>query len=168
MSNQADSGGSNDPQKALAGALGRVPSGLFIVTMRNGEAETGLLTSWVQQCSFEPPQISLAVRTEREVNAWLTPGARFTVNILGEGEKSLVSHFARGFALDEPAFTGLSIRHPEGYPAVLTDALAYLLCEVAGQCPAGDHNLFIARVNDGHMQGDSRPKIHVRKNGLRC
>ena len=46
----------NDPE-ALAAALGRVPSGLVVLTARHGARETGMLASWVQQCSFDPPQV---------------------------------------------------------------------------------------------------------------
>ena len=48
----------SDPSKRLAAALGRVPSGLYILTARHGDAETGMLVSWVQQCSFAPPLVS--------------------------------------------------------------------------------------------------------------
>ena len=54
-----------DPHKQLAAALGRVPSGLFVLTIRRGSAETGMLVSWVQQCSFDPPLVSLAVQRGR-------------------------------------------------------------------------------------------------------
>ena len=37
------------PDSALA-ALGRIPSGLFVLTLRHGGRETGMLASWVQQC----------------------------------------------------------------------------------------------------------------------
>ena len=106
---------SDDRLKALAAALGRVPSGLFIVTARKGEAETGLLASWVQQCSFDPPQVSLCLRRGREMNAWLEDGAAFTVNILeDDGGTDLIVRFGRGFALDEPAFEGLEVARPGG------------------------------------------------------
>ena len=39
-----------DPHKQMAVALGKIPSGLFVVTVRRDEAETGLLASWLQQC----------------------------------------------------------------------------------------------------------------------
>ena len=50
-----------------AAALGRIPSGLFVLTARNGERETGMLASWVQQCSFTPPCVSVALRKGREL-----------------------------------------------------------------------------------------------------
>ena len=158
---------SDDRLKALAAALGRVPSGLFIVTARRGEAETGLLASWVQQCSFDPPQVSLCLRRGRELNAWMEDGAAFTINILeDDGGTDLIVRFGRGFALDEPAFEGLEVERPGGAAPVLREALAYLECRVVARHDAGDHELFIGRVTAGAMLGDGKPMVHVRKSGL--
>ncbi len=158
---------SDDRLKPLAAALGRVPSGLFIVTARRGEAETGLLASWVQQCSFDPPQVSMCLRRGRELNDWLEVGASFTVNILeDDGGTDLIVRFGRGFALDEPAFEGLEVERPDGAAPVLRDALAYLACRVVARHPAGDHELYIGHVTAGAMLGDGKPMVHVRKSGL--
>ncbi len=148
--------------------LGRVPSGLFILTACHDNSETGMLVSWVQQCSFEPPQVSVCVRFGRDVLAWLANGACFTLNQLAEGQNSLVSHFAKGFALSEPPFTGLDVERREGKAPVLLDALGHLDCRVASRIPCGDHELLIAAVIGGRLhQGDGKPWVHVRKNGLR-
>jgi flavin reductase (DIM6/NTAB) family NADH-FMN oxidoreductase RutF len=150
----------------LAAALGRVPSGLFILTARHGDAETGMLASWVQQCSFEPPRVSVAIRPTRDINAWLTPDSLFVLNVIEEGQKLLLGRFAKGFALSEPAFTGLPIEHQDGGPAILRDALAYLTCRVVQRVPAGDHDLLIGEVVGGEMLRESKPWVHIRKNGL--
>src|SRR5262249_49780332 len=156
-----------DPQKQLAAALGRVPSGLFIVTIRRGQVETGMLASWVQQCGFEPPTITLAIRRDRDIVAWLTEGAPFTVNILDDGQTDMIVHFGRGFALGEPAFEGLEVERPEeGEAPVLSEALAYLRCQVAGRFPAGDHDLFLGRVVGGRVLHEGHPMIHIRRSGL--
>ena len=110
--------------EGLAAALGKVPSGLFVLTARNGDDEVGMLASWVQQCSFEPPQISVALKQGREVHAWLTDGAAFTLNILDDSQIDMISHFGRGFALGEPAFVGLEVERPECAAPVLSEALA--------------------------------------------
>ena len=135
------------------------------MTARHGEAETGMLASWVQQCSFEPPRISVALAHGREIGAWLTEGSAFTVNILDDTETDMIVHFGRGFALDQPAFEGLETeRCPEGGPA-LTDALAYLECRVVTRCAAGDHDLLIADVVRGRLLGEGHPMVHIRKSG---
>ena len=157
---------SADPHKDLGVALGRIPSGLFILTARRGERETGLLTSWVQQCGFDPPQVSLAIRRDREVTAWLTVGAPFTLNILDDTQTDMIVHFGKGFALDQPAFEGLDVERPaEGGP-VLSEALACLHCEVAGRCPAGEHDLFIGRVLSGRLLNEGHPMVHIRRSGF--
>jgi flavin reductase (DIM6/NTAB) family NADH-FMN oxidoreductase RutF len=149
----------------LLSALGRVPSGLFVLTARRGEAETGMLASWVQQCSFEPPRVSVALARGREVAAWLVEGAVFTLNILDDTQTDMIVHFGRGFALDQPAFEGLEVeRGPAGGP-VLTDALAFLECRVVSRCTAGDHDLLIAEVVRGRMLSEGQPMVHVRKSG---
>ena len=155
-----------DGAKTLAAALGRIPSGLFIVTLRQGEAETGMLASWVQQCSFDPPQISLAIRNERDLLAWLTPDTAFTVNILDDTQTDMIVHFGKGFALGEPAFTGLDIDRPGGAPPVLCEALAYLECRVVARHAAGDHDLILGRVVAGQLFSEGHPMVHVRKSGM--
>lgn len=155
-----------DPQRQLASALGRVPSGLFILTARQGENETGMLASWVQQCSFDPPQVTLALRPDRPMAAWLVEGATFVLNVLEDSQTDMIAHFGRGFALGEPAFTGVEVERPGGLAPVLSEALAFLECQVVGRFSAGDHDLFLARVVSGRLLNDGHPLVHVRKSGL--
>jgi flavin reductase (DIM6/NTAB) family NADH-FMN oxidoreductase RutF len=154
-----------DPQRQLASALGRIPSGLYILTARQGEADTGMLVSFVQQCSFDPPQISLALRPGRGVTTWLTPGTPFTLNILDETQTDMLAHFGRGFALDEPAFVDVPVERPDDGAPVLSEALACLQCRVVDRHPAGDHDLYIARIVAGRMLNEGQPMVHVRKSG---
>jgi flavin reductase (DIM6/NTAB) family NADH-FMN oxidoreductase RutF len=155
-----------DPHKQLAAALGRVPSGLFIVTLCEGEQSTGMLASWVQQCSFEPPQVSIAVARNRSVSAWLSEGAPLVLNVLDSTQTDMIVHFGKGFAPGAPAFTGLETQASSSGPPILSDALAYLECQVVGRVPAGDHDLVIGRVLAGGVLGDGQPMVHVRKSGM--
>ncbi|MBM3983469.1 MAG: flavin reductase [Planctomycetes bacterium] len=152
---------------ALAAALGRVPSGLFVLTAGTGAAETGMLASWVQQCSFEPPQVTVAVNARRAVLAQLEIGAPFVLNAIPDGTKALVAHFGRGFDSGEPAFTNLDVRRTAAAPPVLLAALSYLVCRVGARVEAGDHVVLVARVESGGVLSEGKPAVHVRKNGLR-
>lgn len=155
-----------EAHRQLAAALGRIPSGLFILTARLAEAESGILTSWVQQCAFQPPHISLALKRERPISAWLTEGVPFTLNILDDSQTDMIAHFGRGFALHEPAFEGLELERLEHGGPVLQEALAYLECRVRGRYPVSDHELFIAEVVGGRMLSDAQPMVHTRKSGF--
>ena len=156
-----------DTPESLAAALGRIPSGLFVLTARNGDEETGMLASWVQQCSFDPPQVSVAVNKGRFVLDWLAEGAAFVLNVIPEGGKALVAHFGKGFDPGEPAFTGLDVKRERDAPPVLLAAHAYLVCRVVSRADAGDHMLVIGRVTAGAVLHDAKPTVHVRKTGLR-
>jgi flavin reductase (DIM6/NTAB) family NADH-FMN oxidoreductase RutF len=155
-----------EARRQLAATVGRIPSGLFILSARRGQAETGVLTSWVQQCSFAPPQISVALQRDRPIIAWLTQGAPFTLNILDDSQTDMIAHFGRGFALEEPAFEGLEVERLEIGGPVLQEALAYLQCRITGRCPVGDHELFLAEVLSGKVLNEGQPMIHIRKSGF--
>jgi flavin reductase (DIM6/NTAB) family NADH-FMN oxidoreductase RutF len=152
----------------LAQALGRIPSGLYILTVRKGEHATGLLASWVQQAGFEPPMLTVAVRRDRFIGDWMAESGRFALNQVPVGGKALIRHFSRGFGPDEPAFDGLEVvaDAAQGGP-VLRAALGYLDAEVASEIDGGDHRVFLARVVAGALiDAGAEPLKHVRSNGL--
>jgi flavin reductase (DIM6/NTAB) family NADH-FMN oxidoreductase RutF len=156
----------DDPHRPLASALGRIPSGIFVLTVAGDGVETGMLASWVQQCSFDPPQLSVAIRPGRDIVRLLNVGAVFTLNILEASQTDMIVHFGRGFALGEDAFAKLDVRRAAPKGPVLTEALGYLECEVIGRFPAGDHDLFLSRVLAGELLDEGQPMVHIRKNGL--
>ncbi len=151
----------------FAPVLGRVPSGLFILTVRHQGQETGMLASWVMQAGFEPPTVTIAVKKGRYVAQWLLEKAPAVLNVLAEGQSQLVSHFARGFKPGEDAFGELKVfRTQEGVP-VLEDCLGHLECRVLDHVDSPDHHVFLAEVVGGRLhQADAKPWVHVRKNGL--
>ena len=53
--------------ESIAPVLGRVASGIYILTIRNQDQETGMLASWVLQAGFEPPMVTVAVKKGRYV-----------------------------------------------------------------------------------------------------
>jgi flavin reductase (DIM6/NTAB) family NADH-FMN oxidoreductase RutF len=151
----------------LAAALGRIPSGIFILTAKLGEESSGMLASWVMQAGFEPPTLTVAVNRERYLADWLQKGAHVVVNILAEDEKDMISHFGRGIKPGEPAFNGVDLLEGEASAPVLADALAFLAGDVAASLDAGDHLLFLVHIKSGRMLREGAPMLHVRKNGLR-
>ena len=149
----------------LHAILGRVPSGIFILTAGTGDRATGMLASWVMQAGFEPPMVTVAVKQGRYVADWLTRGEPFVLNVVGEGQTHLLKHFGKGFEPNEPAFTCLEI-HPcsRGVP-VLAEAVGHLECEPTSHVDSTDHRIFLARVTHGALAHDIPPMVHIRKSG---
>lgn len=150
----------------VAAALGRIPSGLFIVTAHAAQSDTAMLASWVQQCSFEPPMVSLAIKQGRPMYDVLMAGAVFAVNVVPESNRKLVSHFGKAGGPGDAPFEGVSVERPLDGGVVLTDALAHMQCEVVSRADAGDHEIVMARVKSAkvHTEGE-RPAVHVRNTG---
>ena len=149
----------------LDAAMGRVTSGLFILTAGTGDRATGMLASWVMQAGFEPPTITAAVKLGRPVCDWLSNGEPFVVNILSEDQSHLLKHFGRGFEPGEAAFEGLSIRHCARGVPILEDGLAHLECEPTGHLDSGDHRVFLARAVRGGVASDAAPMVRFRNSG---
>ncbi|HEY2760750.1 MAG TPA: flavin reductase family protein [Pirellulales bacterium] len=152
---------------SFAGALGQIPSGLFILSVRQAEMETGMLASWVVQAGFEPPMLTVAVKLGRYVADWLTAGAPFVLNIIGEEHKSLISRFGKGFEPGELAFEGLNIERTVDQTPILADALGWLECRPMKHFDSGDHRIFLTEITAGELAGSGKPYVHIRKNGLR-
>jgi flavin reductase (DIM6/NTAB) family NADH-FMN oxidoreductase RutF len=157
---------SDDPGKQLAAALGRVASGLYVLTVKRDQIETGMLASWVQQCSFQPPRLSVAINPDRPMASLLSRQSLFTLNILESDQTDMIVHFGRGFALEDDAFQKLEIERGGPGGPVLSEALAVLECRVVDRFSAGDHDLFVSEIMAGRVLGDGQPMVHVRKNGM--
>lgn len=151
----------------IAPLLGQVPSGLFILTARQGDQETGMLASWVMQAGFDPPMLTVCVRQGRYVCEWLSAGAPFALHLLSSENKNLMSHFGRGFEPGQQAFEGLEIERTGSGLPVLTSTLGFLECQAKEHLDSADHRIFLAEIIGGRKHAEVRPLVHLRKNGLR-
>lgn len=157
-------------RETLAPILGRVPSGAFILVAGDGHGQTtGMLASWVQQASFEPPQLTVAVNKSRYLIDWLQQGAAVTINQVAKGDGTLFKHFGKGFDLGADAFSGVdSCPGVTGLP-LLKAAVSSMEGVVSARMEAGDHVIFLVTVTNAvaHRVGaDVEPYVHVRKNGF--
>jgi flavin reductase (DIM6/NTAB) family NADH-FMN oxidoreductase RutF len=150
-----------------ATALGKIPSGLFILTIAGPQGETGMLASWIQQCSFDPPMMTIAFGNGRPVVSWLAEGLAIGVNIVSEGSKALVAHFGKGFAPGDLAFEGVEVIFTPAAAPRLTAALAWLDTRVQSWHEFGDHTIAVVRIVDGLVMHEGRPTVHIRRDGSR-
>jgi flavin reductase (DIM6/NTAB) family NADH-FMN oxidoreductase RutF len=157
------------PSDLIAPVLGRVPSGIFILTTRHADGrETGLLASWVQQASFSPPMVTVAVNQKRYLKDWLTESSGLVLNLVGESQKQFLKHFGAGFAPDVPAFEGVNVSRTASGVPILADAMGHLEGVVRSQIETGDHIVYAVEIiaaGEGPAFSELKPMVHVRKNG---
>jgi len=151
--------------ETIGPALGKIASGLYVITATIEDQPVGMLASFVEQAGFEPPTISVAVSRGRHILSALLNDGYFGLNILGKTNGPLVKPFAKP---DEPRpFSGLDlVGNSYGVPQ-LADAWAFLACKVRDHIDLGDHLLFAAEVLDGRLQKEhEEPMIRIRANGF--
>jgi len=150
-------------KKEVGKALGRIPSGLFVITAKCEDKEDAVLASWVNQCSFDPPALTIALATLRSARLLVEASGAFIVNVLPKEEKSLLKHFSRP---PEDVFKGVKTKKGLEGIRILSDAVSYLECEVAQVMQSGDHVLYVGEIVGGKTLKGGAPYIHVRDNGF--
>lgn len=150
---------------AIGAAIGRVPSGCSILTVEHGGKSTGILLSWIQQAAFDPPLMTVCVKSGRHVIDMIEGAGRFLLNIISDEPAAMFKHFGRGFGPDDEAFSGLEIAPTEFGPQ-LSACIAHLGCKVVNRIECADHSLVVGQVMMAAAKDGAKPYVHLRKNGL--
>ena len=148
-------------------AMGRLSGGLYIITATKGDVRSAMLASWVSQASFEPPGLTIAVAKDRAIESLMQVGDRFVLNILEEGKyQALMKHFLKRFKPGADRFAGVKTQTATNGSPILTEALAYLECEVSSRMECSDHWIVYSKVDLGRVSNpDGLTAVHHRKVG---
>ena len=150
-------------KKQVGKALGRIASGLFVVTAKCEDKEDAVLASWVNQCSFDPPAVTIALGVMRAARLLVEGSGAFIVNVLPKDDMTILKHFSRP---PEDIFKGVKTRKGLEGIRILSDAVSYLECEVVQAIQSGDHVLYVGEIVGGKTLKGGDPYTHVRDNGF--
>ena len=131
-------------------AVGRIVGSIGVITTRQGDHQSGMLTSWISQATFNPPGIMMAISSHHYAQRLIQPNAKFVVNILKEG-RTVRRHFFYEPQPGNNPFAHVACRVASNGCLILEDALAYLECTVQSWMQCGDHWLISAVVNTGDV-----------------
>ena len=147
-----------------AQAMGRIIGSLCVVTMRQSDIHQGILTTWVAQATFSPPGLMMALPAHEPIFGDLQPGQPLVLNILKEG-RTIRRHFSSQQSTQLTDYP-LATHEAANGNLIITNALAYLECEVQTCAPAGDHQLVYAKVLMGKLlESDGVTALQHRKSG---
>lgn len=148
-------------------ALGRISNGLYIVTAKKGDVSGAMIASWVTQASLQPLGFTIAVAKDRALDSLLQINDRFVLNVLEEGNyQDLKKHFLKRLLPGIDRFTDVKIQTAKNGSPILSDALAYMECEVINSMECSDHWILYCIVNDGKVsKPDGITAVRHRKVG---
>ena len=149
--------------------LRRFATGVAVVTTWDGENPWGTTVNSFSSVSLRPPLVLVAFDRGRRIVPVLRQNGRYAVNILGEEHQALSDCFAGGPSPgaaagqsdaqtdsggDERArLCGAEWRRGITGLPVLAASIASLECSVVDIHPAGDHDLYVARVDAASAAG---------------
>jgi flavin reductase ActVB len=140
-------------------ACGQFANGVTIATVVDAQgAPHGLTVSSFTSVSLDPPLVLICLGQVVTVIDLFREATHFGISILRDAQEFLSERFARK---GEDRFDGLAwYSGPNGVP-LIPGALAAMECAVEQRIPAGDHDIFIARMINAQV-GEGQPLIHFR------
>jgi flavin reductase (DIM6/NTAB) family NADH-FMN oxidoreductase RutF len=136
-------------------ALGRFATGVTVITTMDEGSVHGMTANAFCSVSLEPPLVLISVGKHNHMHRFLAQSRHYAVSILSKDQEELARHFA-GQSQD-----GLLVPFVwhEGYPFI-KGAIAYVTCRVIDMHPAGDHTLYIGRVEHLSSAEEHAPLLY--------
>lgn len=140
--------------------LGHLAGGVAVVTsLGPGQSRCGLTATAVSSVSLDPPLVLASIDRSSHTHAGIEASDLYAINLLAADQEELAVRFA---TKDPDKFRDLDVRTAATGAPLLLECLGYLDCRVVRDVPAGDHTVFIGRVEAAGIRGDEvgRPLVY--------
>lgn len=134
--------------------LRKFPSGLFILTAKDGEEGTGAVISFATQISVKPPYIALAIRKGTNFYSIARNTEHIAVNIPSKNQQSLVASFFKIKKQTTNSINGFTFKWSELKTPILDDVQMAMEVKIIEIIDKGDHPLFICEVVNTILRED--------------
>jgi 3-hydroxy-9,10-secoandrosta-1,3,5(10)-triene-9,17-dione monooxygenase reductase component len=148
--------------------MGHFVTGVTVVTALEHARPQGITVNALSSVSLQPPLVMVALDRRRFITPTVRDAGRFAVNILAETQQALSDCFAGADVTPgRDAFCGASWHAGQTGLPLIDGAIASLECTVIETFSAGDHDLFIGRVDAMTDGTDDEPLLFYRRRYLR-
>src|SRR5262245_43746713 len=144
--------------------LWTMPSGLYVVGSRDGERRNGMTLNWASQVSFDPKLVAISVEKDAFTHDLIESGRVFSGCIIDREDRAIVRKFTKPVEVDAAAHTlnGFPYRDGTTGAPILTQAVAYVECEVRHAVDVGGHTVFIGEIIDaGFAKPEDTPVLRM-------
>ncbi len=145
----------------LKDVFSRWATGVTIVTSRAGERIHGMTVSAFTEVSLDPPLVLVCADKGSNTHPVIAEGRVVAVNILARDQEALSNRFASKEDEDR-RFEGLACDTAKTGSPLIPGAMAALDCTVVAAHEAGDHVIYVGRVEALRLE-DGEPLIHYAR-----
>lgn len=138
-------------------------SGLYVITVRDGDRVNGMTAAWAMRASFKPPLVAVSIGKTRYSHDMIKRAGAFAVNVLAEGQVETGRHFGRSSGRDTDKFEDMDFDTAHTGAPLLKGVAAYLDCTLWGASDAGDHTIFIGEVKAAEVFRGKEPLPYRRE-----
>ncbi len=148
-----------DP-RAFRDVLAHLATGVTVLTAHGADGPVGMAANSFTSVSLDPPLILVCPAKSSATWPKIRRVGRFCVNVLAGHHEPLSRQFAEKEA---DRFSGVEYDDRHAGPA-LTEAMAWIECDVEAEHDAGDHTIVVARVTAIEATADEalRPLVFFR------
>jgi flavin reductase (DIM6/NTAB) family NADH-FMN oxidoreductase RutF len=143
----------------------RLTNGVYVVGVAHGARRNAFTAAWITQVSFDPLLVALSVNPGHFSYPLLAASKAFTVSFLAASQLEVARHFGTQSGRDVDKLAGQPWAPTASGLPFLSNAVAYLECQVEGEHPAGDHRLVLARVTGGELLSPDTPVLRYSDTG---
>jgi 3-hydroxy-9,10-secoandrosta-1,3,5(10)-triene-9,17-dione monooxygenase reductase component len=141
--------------------MGRWPTGVSVVTAREGERDYGMTVNAILSVSLAPPLLLVSLSADAETTLVVGRSGAFAASFLSAAQRSLSERFARASPQEEK-FLGVPVSRGRLGPALIDGALGWVECRVRSATPAADHQLIVGEVETVAFGPDATPLLFHR------
>jgi flavin reductase (DIM6/NTAB) family NADH-FMN oxidoreductase RutF len=137
--------------------LRKIPHGLYICGVKDGEDVNGFTVSWLMQASFKPPLVVNCVKQDSKSHAMIKNSGVFAISFLDAEQKNLAQQFFQPQRRVANKFGDIEFYPGETGCPIISDSLGYIECQVVGAVDKGDHTVYVGEVIAAgvHHEGES-------------
>src|SRR5712691_4479741 len=127
----------------LRRVCGLFVTGVTVITTGADARAVGTTVNSFTSVSLDPPLVLFCIHRESRLGVELRESGRFGVNFLARRQERLAKAFAgrRTAGFEHVAHHQSALGVP-----ILSEALAYLACDVVDEFPGGDHTIVVGEV----------------------
>lgn len=133
-------------EQAKKTILRKIPHGIYVCGVKDGEDVNGFTVSWLMQASFKPPLVVSCVKQDSKSHEMIKNSGVFAISFLDENQKDVAQKFFQPQRRVGNKFDDVEFHLGETGCPILTDSLGYIECQVVGAVEKGDHTVYVGEV----------------------
>ena len=141
-------------------AMGRFPSGITVVTLKDTENNYKAMTvNSFASVSLSPPLILFSINKDSQNYDDFANSKNYNINFLSEHQKTISHLFSKPSALN---WNEIDYTIADNFCPIIKNCISYIQCVPEHIYAGGDHSIIVCMVNKIEILSDEKPLIFYK------